>query len=67
MSEIDLQKLYILESYTSELYISESYTLKLYMSELHITEVRLSLVLTDHNTVDSLYIWVLNYYTWDSN
>ena len=37
------------------------------MLESHMTEVRLSLVLTDYDTVSSLYIWILTYYIWDSN
>ena len=55
------------KSYISELYTLELYTSALYMLELYIIEVRLSLVLTDYDTVNSLYIWVLTHYTWDSN
>ena len=40
----------------SESYTSESYTLELYMLKSYMTEVRLSLVLVDYDTVSSLYI-----------
>ena len=57
----------MLKSYMLKSYISESYISELYMLKLYITEVRLSLVLTGHDTVNSLYIWILTYYTWDSD